>query len=436
MVAAVRDPRVRKSPSYQGRRIERRPQHKFSLRIRPYQIQPFMIAPVLPGETMVNLLLQARVVTDPLSPVTKLVGWHQENYFFYVKHRDLEDAAAAQAAAMVLDPSESMTVGVDADGLNWTYCYPGAVDWTLLCVKRIVEEYFRDEGEAWDASGTTLDGVPLAAIYGKGTMDWTERLTLAANKRTDAELDLIDGSGELQPMDFINKMSHWQSLRDAGLTEMDYQDFVNTYGAETREAETSPNLHRPELIRYTRNWQYPTNIVEPTTGVPATAVAWSVAERADKQFRFNEPGFVVGLMCCRPKVYLGKQQGAIVGAMDSVYDWLPAVLQHNYEAAYHEFTDTTGPLAAVMTQNYWVDIRDIFLGGDQFINYAVPASGVATAAGVVQLPTVANQRRYALEADIDELWKDDAVAEKIQVDGVAHLAIKGMQTKTVPGTTI
>jgi hypothetical protein len=47
------------------------------------------IAPVLPGETMKNLLLQARVVSDPIK--NPLIGWWCEFYFFYVKHRDLDD---------------------------------------------------------------------------------------------------------------------------------------------------------------------------------------------------------------------------------------------------------------------------------------------------------------------------------------------------------
>ena len=69
-----------------GRKL-RSPIHRFHLRHYPFQLQPFMLAPVIPGETMKNLLLQARVVTDPIK--NGLIGWWQEYYFFYVKHRDL-----------------------------------------------------------------------------------------------------------------------------------------------------------------------------------------------------------------------------------------------------------------------------------------------------------------------------------------------------------
>jgi len=41
----------------QGRWM-RRPQHSFSLKSRPWRLDPFMIAPVLPGETLKNLLVK------------------------------------------------------------------------------------------------------------------------------------------------------------------------------------------------------------------------------------------------------------------------------------------------------------------------------------------------------------------------------------------
>ena len=281
----------------------------------------------------------------------------------------------------------------------------------------------------------TLDGVPQVAIYGRGRKDWTEKLTLASQKRVDeSDYDLIDGDGELHPREMIDKLTHWQALRADGLMDMDYQDFVNTYGAETREDEASPNLHRPELMYWSRDFQYPVNIVEPTTGVPATAVAWSVQSRVDKDFRFNEPGFLVGLMVCRPKVYLGKQEGSVTGVMNSVLDFLPAVLQQNYEQSYKLIGEAAGPLAGAMTESYWLDIRDIYLGGEQFCNYS-PSGAVGAAA----LPLATGQRRYMASADIDLLFKTPSgggKATSIYVDGISNFSIAGRQTRVVQGTKI
>ena len=38
-------------------RVTRSPRHTFQLRHRPFLLQPFMLAPVIPGETMKSLLL-------------------------------------------------------------------------------------------------------------------------------------------------------------------------------------------------------------------------------------------------------------------------------------------------------------------------------------------------------------------------------------------
>ena len=53
-------------PVGQVSRKSRRPSHPFQLRHMPWQIQPFLIAPVLPGETLKNILLQSRAVTKPI----------------------------------------------------------------------------------------------------------------------------------------------------------------------------------------------------------------------------------------------------------------------------------------------------------------------------------------------------------------------------------
>ena len=51
----------------QVRRRLRQPSVKFNLQTEPYAIAPFFIHPVRPGETMTNLLLQSRVVSDPIN---------------------------------------------------------------------------------------------------------------------------------------------------------------------------------------------------------------------------------------------------------------------------------------------------------------------------------------------------------------------------------
>ena len=83
-----------------GRKL-RQPKHTWNVRHLPFAIQPICIAPVLPGETLKNALIQARAVTRPVKH--PLIGWWLEYYWFYVKHRCLADGETLQQ--MMLDPA-------------------------------------------------------------------------------------------------------------------------------------------------------------------------------------------------------------------------------------------------------------------------------------------------------------------------------------------
>ena len=87
-------------------RVPRNPRHTFKVDLKPFEIQPVVIAPVLPGETMKRMTFQSRVVTKPI--VEPLMGWWLEYYFFYVKHRDIVDHAD-DFVEMALDPDKDMS---------------------------------------------------------------------------------------------------------------------------------------------------------------------------------------------------------------------------------------------------------------------------------------------------------------------------------------
>lgn len=125
-----------------GRKM-RRPQHSSNIRQYPFQIQPFMIAPVLPGDTLKNLLFQARVVTAPIK--NPLIGWWAEFYYFYVPLRSLSGSSDFQA--MMLNPTA--TAGNAAGSTTPAiYTYNGGVNFVQQCLTTVIEEFFRDEGES------------------------------------------------------------------------------------------------------------------------------------------------------------------------------------------------------------------------------------------------------------------------------------------------
>lgn len=419
----VRLPRARVAPAIEGRaRQQRRPSHRFNVTTFPYDIQPVALMPVLPGETLKNLMLQAQVWSDPLASGMKNIGWWCEYFVFYVKLTDLRGYDAAGGLGFdvttMFTTNASMAGYQTAGGLNWSYCYPGAIDWVKECTRRVVDEYFRDEGEKWDDQ-VAASGVPRCKIYGMGAEDWSRGLTTAAafaDRRTAVPAYMEDVS---------DAYAEYLAVKDAGLTDMDYDGWMRTYNGGdslTDAGDIKPQHHKPEDIAHVREFTYPTNTVEPTTGVPATAAGWRVAVRADKRVRFSEPGFVLVLNTVRPKVYLGKQQGAIAGAMQSRTDWLPALLAGHTDIGVKNFAATVGPLGNTFgAAGYYIDLRDLLLVGDQFNNYVTPASG-NTGVPFVALPTNAAVRRYAATADIAALFSD-TVNGRFRQDGVVDASI-------------
>ena len=407
-------------------RVSRRPQHSFQVEHRPYEIQPFFIAPVFPGETMENLLLQVRAVSDPIKH--PLIGWWLEHYVFYVKLTDLDDRTYMMN--MLIDDSVALTGATFLTATADEDLYKQGIstyDFVAACLKRVTEEYFRDQDETltWAAGGFTgtgtYSGLPLATAHVKES--WMQSLML-----DDAEATPEPMQGPNEPIydDYLEK---WQRMRQMRLTPLTYQEYLAEHGIKAKESE---DLYRPELVRYSRDWTYPSNTVDPATGVPSSAASWSIAERADKNRFFKEPGFLFGVTVARPKAYFSKQKGYMAQHLVNAFQWLPNMMSENPETSLTKFLAAAGPLAGnTGALDYWVDIRDLALYGDQFLNFAL----TETDNGLLALPGATltkGAQRYPAVADIEGLFTSTAgsgtkAGRTIRQDGVASLNIKGRQ---------
>ena len=403
----------------QANRVARKgryPIHTHAVEYRPFQIQPYMIAPVMAGETLKNASLQARVVTDPLKVgFGNLLPWWQDHYLYYVKARQL-----------IKDEFTDMTLNGTALGINdpanaWSYHVGGNIDWVKRAVNFIVENGgFRNDGEA--ANIASLDGVPLAAAVRHAT-NWAD--SLMADAAVNPANNLQDPSagtvvlGEYQ--------EQYERMRSMRLIDMTFEDYLETMGVNIKPQD---DWERPELLRVTSDWSYPSNTVDPATGAPTGAGVFSVSERADKDRFFTEPGFLVGLTVTRPKIFMGNQKSAATIMMDDPYVWMPRTLVDQPHITVKEFvggtTGATGPLRG-QTGGYWVDVRDLFKYGDQFLN-------TASLAGYAPLlPTASGEKRFMTGAMIDALFQD-AAKNKIRQDGVTRLSILGHPTTAIDNT--
>lgn len=403
-------------------RVTRQPSTAFQLRQRPYVIQPFCIFPVLPGETLRSATMQNRVVTDPLK--NRFLGWWDEYYYFYVKHRDLQETLLE---TMMLDQDTDLSSLETAAKVS-TYHGAEGIDWVSMCLDRIVEEYFRDEDDATSHTLVTegTEEMPIASI---SQQTWLDSVIPAADYTAlDVVIDDNEGTTDVTASQVDARMRMWEYARLHGLTDMDYEDYLGTFGIRVDRVEQNV----PEVLRYIRKWQYPSNVIDPTDGSAASAVSWGIADKIDKQRFFREPGFVFGVHVVRPKVYLSGQKGSATTLLNDAFSWLPALMRDDPLTSLQQVPDVTGPLGDVTDANgYWVDIKDLFMYGEQFLNFAL----TATDAGLVALPTAGMNKRYVTSADVDALFASASPANKVHSDGIVTLTIAGTLTDTTPPTS-
>lgn len=404
-------------------RVGRYPKHTFQTRELPFTAQPFMLARVLPGETLQNLFMEARVVTDPI--LNPLITWKKQYFFFYVRATDLMLDVFRD---MFVDPTNSELAGHD-EGANITRTYTakGAVDWVGKCLDRVVETYFRDEGESASAF-VTAGGDRIVQIRQNSFLD---SLT---DKDDLPEGDAISGATDAGDLDRL--MDAFESLRAMGIANMGYEDWLRSQGINI----PGKDENKPELLATFSDSQYPSNTVNPINGAPSSAVSWVFrnGERAPKHFK--EPGFVLGVSVTRPKVYLGGLAGLAAGFAQRAWDWMPNYTAMMPETALKQFAAGTGPLGdrTTDTDAYWLDMRDELLYGDQFHNLrdfdADIADNTVGALHMLALPATDLSWKYPTEAMCKSFFVDAAgTAFHVKQDGYVSLNIKGLQVDYTVG---
>lgn len=407
-------------------RVGRYPKHTFLTRELPFTAQPFLFARVLPGETLENLYMESRVITDPI--LNPIIGWKKEYFYFYVKITDL---LLTGIENYFVDPDNtSMTTEWSAASTQANYyTAKGAVPFLRYAMIRVVDEYFRDEGEAF-ADHLTASDVPIVQIRESSWMD-----TLM-DEDTFATFVGGDPSAETTAEGLEAVMNAFEHLRAMGMANMTYEDFLRSYGI----AIPGKDENRPELIAHFSDYQYPSNTIDPTSGTPTSAVSWVFKNGKREPKFFKEPGFLVGVSITRPKMYFGQLAGALAGFASTAWDWVPNYLNEAAatpmpETSIKAFATQTGPLGDTATgvDGYYVDMRDELIHGDQFQNVvgftdgADPSDSAANHLLVTRTIDSFDGWKYPTEAQCKSFFVTPASAFYVKQDGYVSLQIKGKQ---------
>lgn len=379
----------------------RRPQHQFYAHFLPMDLQPVAFVPVLPGETLKNILFQARVMTTPL--VNRITGWWIETYWFYVRASILDKVAASMNfAPSMIDLGQ--TLGVEAADLTQFGSKNGDSRAARYAYIACVNEFFRDDDEAISSATTSLVQARLRqpgwwdSILPKSYLD-----TISGGIADDVIGDTVSGALD-QVGEVARALETYRMLREMGVTNLEYDDWLRSFGVSI----AAPTEERVELLRYTKEWQYPSSTVnvDATTQRVSAVASWSLTERADKDRYFREPGLLVAMVLARPKVYHDRQQSG-VGHLLTAVDWqTPFGGLDGYER-YRDVLGMTG---------YQFDSRDLFIHGDQY-RYAVRGTAVPAYAWPSD-----GKHDYLSAAEVNALFTDGA-SGYVMIEGVASLQV-------------
>jgi len=250
-------------------RILRRPYEDFFTVQKAWDIQPLALMPVLPGETLMNMQLQARVLTDSVRH--QLSGWWMEYYVFYVKHTDLAADAdergvgdtTATAKAVVAMHLEGAALGLQDSTRRDAYYKANTdsrVDWVKLCTDTVVKWYFRDAEEPLAGYGSygVSNRTNKGPIYKARVRDpmWLESLKIEdVSPASDSDLPGTETFNDVfVPSAFSTHYAQWESMRQLKMIAVDvtFEDYLATWGIKAPPQERQ-TIRRPELIRYLRN---------------------------------------------------------------------------------------------------------------------------------------------------------------------------------------
>lgn len=311
----------------------------FDLRSTTFKAQTLHVLgynQVLPGDTLKNASVQARVVGAPTSTAEAAIqGWWYEHFLFYVRVGDLPTYAEAMRNAIA---------NIASSGT------PSAAELKADINSAIWTGYFVDEGE----SIATANRMRWAGV------DFLDSATPVTE---------LSGSDTITD-DWDDQWLKYQSMRRAKLTTNTFEEWLAKQGIAVPPQlrnENDPELKKPELLHFSREFAYPQPTTNPSGATLAHAVQWFIQDRTTRARFFAEPGWIVPCLAFRPKVYLsGPSSPDPMSWMADDAQWFPPEFDTDPHTSLTQVaggalyaSDGTNPFASALV----VDRRDLLING-------------------------------------------------------------------------
>jgi hypothetical protein len=394
---------VQKSP-----RRNRYPIHPAYGRAKPFELTPFMFAPVLPNETITNISHECRAITEAVKD--QLIGWSLHTYFFYVKLLDLDEADAEVARDLLLDATNTPRINIENVGIGPTHpvghfyqsnTHTKGYNWMPDVYRRIVATWFRHDSEPIGPIGA----LSKCHVSNLGVFD---SATMAS---------ILEGV----PMptsvgDAARSLAMFEYLQTAEMIDMSYEDFCASYGGTKM---TAAQMREPELLMQHSDWSYPSNVVD-AAGQVRSAVSFVSKSNLSKPKYIKEPGFIMGLYCLKPKIYRGHQTANASVLLDRSTSFMPGLLADSPETSLVDiFTEEYLVADGVAPDPWFIDVRDLYMHGDQFVNVQPPY-------GTNTPTTVGGEIDVEYSFSPEAFWQDP-LKDFMTFDNVTRLTVKSQQ---------
>ena len=118
--------------------------------------------------------------------------------------------------------------------------------------------------------------------------------------------------------------------------------------------------------------------------------------------------------------------------MQDALGWLPAILRDDPWTSLKQFPRGRAPYEVIDDpEGYWLDVKDLFVYGDQFVNYGRHPDGIGN---FVTIPDATGNVTYPSDADIEDFFvgEDGPDRHHVRQDGVVQFNILGALQDTTP----